>query len=326
MNWRYISKPQCLAIKMTEELAEKVAGNEALKMTFCNTIREEILWKTGESIRTYSKLLSFVLNGDGKIDKLCKGTLKSATQNILNILTAAGCFSEQERAEIVKKVLQGGWCRGVAASQKVQNMQPLSTKEKEILNRIGESEPESFKRGSTRDVKKISEKLENESGIKGTKTSTIKKYMSRFNTNEKRESFLRDDKEEIATLERLFKKYYQPGKKLPIKEIMKQLNEKHDRERNENGIENFIRQHIKTPDQKMEVIKRTDEEKQSLEEFVKNKNNYRYTTGKKRGLINRELIVKTYKSMHPNTIRSPRAIGHQLKKMRENQKKIETDK
>jgi hypothetical protein len=99
---------------------------------------------------------------------------------------------------------------------------------------------------------------------------------------------------------------------------MEILNNKHGHNRTENSIEAYIRNHIKTADQKMKnEDPRSKEELQVLESFKDKKNEFRHKKGKLIGKINWDLIYKTYTSLYSQSQRSIRAIEHKIKALRE---------
>jgi hypothetical protein len=202
-------------------------------------------------------------------------------------------------------------------SSHTQNIQALSDAEKEILKELYDN-PEGFKRGSTRDIKKIKLYLEQKTGIKRLSHEGIKSYINNLNPHKKQAHKPRNNPEENALIKKLFEQYFSPDKKLPTKLITEELN-KHGFDRNINGVENYIRNHLKTPDQKQtqEPIWH-DEEKipmfTVLQELKDNRKEYSHQTGKQKGSYNRAKIYQRYKELYPQTTRTQRALEHQIKK------------
>lgn len=317
-----ISKDQHLAIEMVQQITAEVVNNPYMRKVFCEEVRNNILWKEGVNIGLYRNVLLSVLNWEITNKGLSDLTLRSASCNLLRVLTEEGDFTPEERKRISQKVKQGGWKRGVIATQIVQGMVPLTEEERGILDEIFKSNDPEYRRWTTRNIKKIMEKLEGESGMHRDSESIVKKYLQNLSTAPKKKANPRNDPEEIQTLKDLFVEYYDPSRKLPTKIIMQRLNEKHGRNRNENSIEWFIRTHIKTEEQKMKnESPRTEEELISLKKFIGNKEYYRKKKGRWIWWINRELIFKEYKRICPDSNRTQRALEHKLKDLWEKNKK-----
>ena len=313
-----ISKKQRSAIEMVQQITLEVVNNPNLRRAFCDEVRIKILEKKGQDIRTYKEVILSVLNWDISWKHLSDYTLRNVTWSILKTLGEDGDLTMDERKEIGKKAKQWWWKRGVIVTQIIQNMKPLTVEDRAILDAIFKSNDFEYKRWTTRNIKKIMRKLEEESGIHRTCEATIKHYLQNLSTAPKKEFRLWDDIQEVETLKNLFKEYYVPSKKLPTKIIMQRLNEKHGYNRTLNTIEWFIRTHIKTDDQKMKNEGlRTDEEMVPLKRLIDKKEDYRKKKWKWSGGINRELIYKEYKLICPKSTRTQRALEHKLKSLRE---------
>lgn len=322
-----ISKEQHSAIELVQEITSEVVNDPNIRKAFCEEVRASILDQEGVNIQPYRKVLSAVLNWQISDKNLSNYTLRNATWSILKVLTEEGDFTKEERVEIGRKVKQWWWKRGVISTQVVQGMKPLTEEERDVLNEIFKSNDPEYKRWTTRNIKKIMEKLEGESGIHRTCVDTIKHYLQNLNTAPKKKFIPRNDLEEIQTLKNLFEEYYDPTRKLPTKIIMQKLNEKHDRNRTENSIEWYIRTHIKTKEQKQKPDENwSDEEKAPLLYFVDKKEEYRIKRWKRAWNINREFIYQEYKKMFPETNRTKRALEHKLKDLRKKQSIIDLSK
>lgn len=312
-----ISKDQHSAIEIVQKITTEVVNDPNIRKAFCEEVRSNILGQEGVNIQPYKKVLSSVLNWQISEKKLSDCTLRNATWNILKILTQEGDFTKEERGEIGRKVKQWWWKRGVIATQIVQGMNPLIEEERTILDEIFKWNDSEYKRWNTRNIKKIIEKLEGESGIHRRCVDTVKHYLQNLSTAPKKKFIPRNNPEEIQTLRNLFEEYYDPSRKLPTKIIMQRLNDKHGRNRTENSIEWFIRTHIKTKEQKQKPDENwSDEEKAPLLYFVGKKEEYRIKKWGRAGNINRELIYQEYKKMYSETKRTKRALEHKLKDLR----------
>lgn len=317
-----ISKEQHSAIELVQQITSEVVNDPNTRKAFCEQVKASILDQEGINIQPYRKVLSAVLNWQISDKNLSNYTLRNATWNILKVLTEEGDFTKEEREKIGRKVKQWWWKRGVIATHIVQGMVPLTEQERVILDEIFKSNDPAYKRWTTRNIKKIMEKLEGESGMHRDSESVVKKYLQNLSTAPKKKANSRNDPEEIQTLKDLFVEYYDPSRKLPTKIIMQRLNEKHGRNRNENSIEWFIRTHIKTEEQKMKnESPRTEEELISLKKFIGNKEYYRKKKGRWIWWINRELIFKEYKRICPDSNRTQRALEHKLKDLWKKNKK-----
>lgn len=311
-----LSKAQKSALELNEELSFHVISTPEIKDRFCKLIEENIINKTGTDISSYHDVLKNTLPNNETLDRLSKETIRNITQNILNTLTNTGEISPEKRKLITKKVTQWGGSRGVLRSQKIQNMNPLNDEEKQVLEQIRVSNNPKYKRWTARNIKVIQEEFIAATGNKQHSYFKIKHYFHQFNTN-KKITTPRNDPDEINTLKELFKQYFNPPKKLPTKEIMEILNAKHGHNRTENSIEAYIRNHIKTADQKMKnEDPRSKEEKEALEFFKDKKIDFRHKTGKSAWKINWELVFETYQSLYPETQRSTRAVEHKIKELR----------
>lgn len=309
-----ISKEQHSAIELVQQITSEVVNDPNIRKAFCKEVRTSILDQEGVNIQPYRNVLSAVLSWQISDKNLSNYTLRNATWNILKVLTEEGDFTKEERGEIGRKVKQWWWKRGVIATQIVQGMLPLTEQESVILDEIFKLNDPAYKRWTTRNIKKIMEKLEGESGMHRDSESIVKKYLQNLSTAPKKKFISRSDPEEIQTLKNLFEEYYDPSKKLPTKVIMQRLNEKYDNNRTENSIEWYIRTHIKTEEQKQKSDEIwSEEEKVPLLFFVDKKEEYRIKRWKRAGNINRELIYQDYKKIYPETKRTKRALEHKLK-------------
>lgn len=95
---------------------------------------------------------------------------------------------------------------------------------------------------------------------------------------------------------------------------------KHNNNRSKFSIECYIRNHIKTIDQKKKKMKYDQMKKKPfliglIKDIKENRKKYSHQTKKQKGHYNRELIYESYKMHYPETTRSVRWLQHQIKRI-----------
>jgi len=296
-----IDKRQINAMYMWRLLAEKITTNDKLAAIFLEKIRNI------DDTKKYSDVIKEILSTHPKIEHLHYRTLRTAAKIALKEL-----LNQEERQELTTKAYKRGGRIRIKDLQKTNGVISMELWEKELLEKIG-STPSEYKKGQVRNIQKIQHELI-QAGYPKRDKSTLYGHLKNFQNTVKQVISWKKNHEELADLRKLYEKYYQPGKKLPLKQIVEELNTIHKHNRNENGIGKYIKENRKTAEEKKAMTSElwSDEEKEFIREIIRNKEAYIVNEGRGMWWYNLSKIFTEYQKAFPTRTRNKKGIKHQL--------------